>query len=469
MFKQSTGRSPRRSQAASFASGHRGFASVLAMLFLVLFSTLAIGFYEASSLSAQVSRNESSIEQAANAADSGMRFIRYELGAISMPAVIPSGLMDSLATQLGNQLNGTPNMKGYTVQNSGGTIYLPAQGQWMNLDSAGTESFQAAITRSGTSLNVMVTGRGTRASIKRAIQLQFQQTPLSGNIFNYGIASASSISMGGNVVVTGTPASAGSVLTSTASATALTMNGGPSISGDYSFVNASATNSFGGGSIGGYTSSSPNFASHVHSGVAAPVFPVVDPSAWSQFATNPYIPGSTTLVNVTLPPGTYSLSNVTIQGVLYLQSPCNLSIAGQSTIQGTIVSDCKSNVGSLLTNVISLSGQVTVQTMSSLPSSFSAAERAMTGAFILAPYYTVNMSGNFGSINGSLIASQYSMSGNASATIAGSMINVSDTTMTFGGNASVTINHNTSAAPAGVYAGCNYAASQGSYMEVTPP
>jgi hypothetical protein len=48
--------------------------------------------------------------------------------------------------------------------------------------------------------------------------------------------------------------------------------------------------------------------------VAAPVFPVVDPSVYSQYATNIYIPGSTTLANVTLPPGTYSLSNVTIQG-----------------------------------------------------------------------------------------------------------------------------------------------------------
>ncbi|HSZ58143.1 MAG TPA: hypothetical protein VK797_20940 [Tepidisphaeraceae bacterium] len=439
------------------------------MLFLVLFSTLAIGFYEATALSSQIAGNESSIDGARDAADSGMRFMRYQLGSISMPAVIPSGLMNALVTQLGNQLNGTPNMNGYAVQNSGGTIYIPASGQWMSLDPSTGEKFQVAITQSGTNLNVTVTGHGPKSSIKRALQLQFQQVPLSGNIFNYGIASASEITMGGNVTVTGTPASAGSVMTATANGTGLTLNGGPSISGDYSYVNPTATNSYGSGTIAGYSSGSPNFAQHVHSGVAAPVFPVVDPSVYSQYATNTYIPGSTTLANVTLPPGTYSLSNVTIQGVLYLQSPCSLSIAGQSTIQGIIVSDCKSNVGSLITNVINLSGQVQVQGIDTLPASFSAAERALTGAFILAPYDAVNMSGNFGSISGSMIASQYSMSGNASGTIAGSMINIADTSMNFAGNASVTINHTGSAAPMGVYAGCKYQASQGSYQEVTPP
>ena len=110
---------------------------------------------------------------------------------------------------------------------------------------------------------------------------------------------------------------------------------------------------------------------------------------------------------------------------------------------------------------------MTVQDTSSLPTSFPAAERALTGAFILAPYYSVNMSGNFGTIAGSMIASQYAMSGNASATIAGSMINIADTTMDFSGNAAITIVHNSAVTPAGVYAGCKYVASQGTYVELT--
>jgi hypothetical protein len=438
------------------------------MLFLVLFSTLAIGFYEATALSSQVAGNESAIAQARDAADGGLRFVRYQLGAMSLAAT-PSGLMDALATQLGKQLNGSLNMAGYSVANTNGTIYLPAANQWISLDASTGSGFRATITESGTSLVVTVIGRGRKASVQKAIQLQFQQVPLSSNVFNYGIASASEITLGGNVTVTGTPASAGSVMTATNGATALTMNGGPAISGDYSYANPAAANNYGGGTIAGYAASSPNFAQHVHSGITAPVFPVVDPSVYAQFATNPYLPGNTTLVNVTLPPGTYSLSNVTIQGILYLQSPCKVSIAGQSTIQGIIVSDCKANVGTLSTNAISLSGQVKVLDMSTLPATFPAAELALTGAFILAPYSSVSMSGNFGTVNGSMIAGQYSMSGNASATITGSMVNVADSAMDFSGNASITIVHNGATIPAGVYAGSKFTASQGTYLEVTPP
>lgn len=438
------------------------------MIFLVLFSSLAVGFYEATTLSSQVAGNESAIDQARDAADSGMRFLRYQLGAISLAAT-PSGMMDALATQLGKQLNAQLNMAGYTVVNANGTIYLPAANQWMTLDPTASSKFRATITQSGNNLVVTVTGHGRRASIQKAIQLQFQQVPLTTNVFNYGIASASEITLGGNVSITGTPLSAGTVMTATNGATALTMNGGPSISGDYSYANPAAANNYGSGTVAGYTSSSPNFASHVHSGVAAPVFPAVDPSVYSQFATNPYIPGSSTLANVTLPPGNYSLSGVTVQGVLYLQSPCKVSFSGQSTIQGIIVSDCKANVGTLSTNSISLSGQVKVQDMSTLPATFPAAELALTGAFILAPYSSVSMSGNFGTISGSMIAGQYNMSGNASATITGSMVNVADSAMDFGGNTAITIVHNGAIIPAGVYAGCKFQASQGSYLEVTPP
>jgi hypothetical protein len=443
-------------------------ASVIAMLFLVLFSSLAVGFYEATALSSQVAGNESAIDQARDAAESGMHFMRYQLGAISL-AASPSGLMDALATQLGKQLDGSLNMAGHTVANTNGTIYLPAANQWIALDATLNSKFRATITQSGTSLVVTVTGCGRKGSIQKAIQLQFQQVPLATNVFSYGVASASEITMSSNVTITGTPASVGSVMTATNGPTALTMNGSPAISGDYSYANPAAANNYGSGTIAGFNSSSPNFSQHVHSGTAAPVFPAVDPSVWSQFATNPYVPGNKTLVNVTLPPGNYSFSGATIQGVLYVQSPSKISISGQTTIQGVIVTDCKANVGSLSTNQISMSGQVSVQDMSTLPATFPAAERAMTGAFILAPYYSLSMSGNFGSINGSMVASAYSMSGNASATISGSMINVSDSTMDFSGNGTIIIQHNGPFVPAGVYAGCKFAASQGSYLEVTPP
>jgi hypothetical protein len=49
------------------------------------------------------------------------------------------------------------------------------------------------------------------------------------------------------------------------------------------------------------------------------------------------------------------------------------------------------------------------------------------------------------------------------------MINLADSTMDFGGNVTITIVHNGATIPAGVYAGCKFAASQGTYLEITPP
>lgn len=55
----------------------RGMASVLAMLFLVLFATLAVGFVATTGISSQVARNERSLAGARLAADAGMEFMRY--------------------------------------------------------------------------------------------------------------------------------------------------------------------------------------------------------------------------------------------------------------------------------------------------------------------------------------------------------------------------------------------------------
>jgi Tfp pilus assembly protein PilX len=462
-----TGRPPLRSRAVSYSCRHNGLASVLAMMFLVLFSTLAVGFYEATGINAQIARNERMMQLADIAADSGMKFMRYQLGSTPLPAGPASGLMDSLAAQLGPVLNGTANMGGYTVQNTGGTIWLPAANNWITLDPTTGARFRAKITNTGTTLNVIVTGSGNSTTIEKAIELQYQPST-TADIFTYGIASKSPITLGGNASVTGVPAGDGSVLCAASGLTGLTMSGSnASISGDYSYVNPALVNSYGGGTIDTYASTSSNFAQHVHSGAAAPNFPYVDPSVYAQYATNPYVAGSSTLVNVTLPPGTYSLSNVTIQGVLYLQSPCKLSIAGQSTIQGVIVSDCSSTVGTLSTNVITISGQVQVSGMSTLPNTFPAGELALNNAFILAPYDSLNVSGNFGTVSGCIIAGQITMAGNASGTIEGSVINEGNTLLSITGNGGVSVVGNgPSNVPQGVNCGGDYVPVQGSYIEV---
>src|SRR5947209_18574863 len=88
----------------------KGLASLLAMPFLVLFSVLAIGFFGACTISSQIARNDRARAQAQSAADGGMQFVRYQLGAITIdPSVTDSVLLDAVATELGKRLNGTGN------------------------------------------------------------------------------------------------------------------------------------------------------------------------------------------------------------------------------------------------------------------------------------------------------------------------------------------------------------------------
>jgi Tfp pilus assembly protein PilX len=55
------------------------------MLYLVLFSTLAVGFAAATAMNSQISRNDRDRQQAEAASDGGMQFMRYHLGNMTVP------------------------------------------------------------------------------------------------------------------------------------------------------------------------------------------------------------------------------------------------------------------------------------------------------------------------------------------------------------------------------------------------
>ena len=68
----------------------QGMTAVLAMLYLVLFSSLAIGFYTATVTSAQMSSTDQQIGKAYVAAESGMDFMRYQLSRVTIPPSTPT-------------------------------------------------------------------------------------------------------------------------------------------------------------------------------------------------------------------------------------------------------------------------------------------------------------------------------------------------------------------------------------------
>src|SRR5947208_2731334 len=128
----------------------RAITSMLAMLYLVLFAMLAVGFYASTNTAGQVSANEQRRYRALGAAESGMDFMRYQLFQVAIP---PATTADQVITQIYNdlatQLNGTPNLGTKTVGIDllATTINVPSQaGQYITLASDGSK-FRCTITK----------------------------------------------------------------------------------------------------------------------------------------------------------------------------------------------------------------------------------------------------------------------------------------------------------------------------------
>src|SRR5690606_39196840 len=101
-------------------TGRRGVTSVLAMLFMVLFAVLAIGFVATVNSAVQISGNEQRGVRAMLAAESGMNFIRYHLWDLSVQRSLPPDqLFDKVYEQLQDRLDGTANLGGGNIARVG--------------------------------------------------------------------------------------------------------------------------------------------------------------------------------------------------------------------------------------------------------------------------------------------------------------------------------------------------------------
>jgi Tfp pilus assembly protein PilX len=453
-----------------------GLSSVLAMLYLVLFSTLAVGFAAATSMNSQISRNERSLQQADSAADGGMQFIRYQLGAMTIPpGTQTSALLSAAATSLATQLNGTSNMGGNTVQVTNNAIYIPSATSWTTIDPTVGTRFRAMITQSGQFLVATVDGAGTNSSIAKAIQMQYQLAPKAGAILDYGVATEGTLATGGATVIQGlTDPTKGSVLSADMISSTPVVIDGKSVSGDISIVNPNGNISVSGASVGG-TTNPALMLTHEHVGVPAPTFPTVDTSVFAAYATTAYS-GNGTCNNCFIPANTNPsfAGGAQINGVMYIMAPNSVTFRGNTSITGVIVSQTGSGAPAYngSTNVISFAGNVSATPINQMTTSnpaYSASLVQLTGAFMLVPNFAVSMTGNFGTVGGSIAAGSLSMTGNASGTVQGSVIGMQDVPMTLNGHASITISSTgTTNYPSGMSFGNDYTPLPGTYIEVQP-
>lgn len=473
------GGGPRRARAgAARRRRRRGSTSLLAMLYLALLSSMAIGFYAATNTSVQIAGNEQRAQKSQLAAHSGMQFMKYHLATLGIPASTPpSELFNQVAASLSAKLGGTDNLPS-PVQAGTDAIQIPGDpNHWVSL--GGGSAFRVTILKelAGERIAVRVYGRHTGTAGTTGIELDYANFPNPSAIFDYGVASRSGITMDSNARIRGAGnASLGSVLTTSfKDAMPLKMLGNASITGDVSLANPDARVSMSSNASIAGSSNPAVYGEHIHYGVEVPEFPWVDTSEFKKYATSVLSTpakkyDSINLKNIYIKANTNPTfdSNIKVEGVIYIETPNKVTFSSNVEIRGAIVVQ-NDPTGDYLTNRIEFNSNVKLYPVSTLPATadFPAGLRALTGSMILAPKFTVHFNSNFGATGGCVIADRMEFDANARGSIKGSLINLEDTSLHFDSNSDILIESLGSAGyPAGVRFGSRYLPLPDTYAEV---
>ena len=424
-----------------------GAALIIAMIFVCIFSTLAVCMATLTTNNVQIADNYREANRARGIAESGFEVIRLWTSGVSIPGNTPAGLLYSrMASSLATQALGISSVP-ITYDASG--ITIPE----VTLNSFHNQKFSAVITPLPSSLNpekLQVAVTGLYDNTARTIQVDYELGNGEETVFNFGVATKGPLSLAGNIELEGVNISVESnvYIESSNSSLALSIIGNSSIAGDVAIVNPIANVFMQGGqaSIGGETGQDA-IDNHVLFGAPPTEFPVPDPGHFEQYITSVIdattdVTAKATYSNVRIAAGTNPTftNTITIKGVMFVETPNVVNFAGNVNITGIIVGDGDYQDNSE-TNQINITGSVASYPVTSLPleAQFEGI-RDETGTFMLAPGFATSFGGNFNTLNGAIACNGVEFHGNAGGTINGSILNYSEEEMTLQGNSDLYFN-----------------------------
>ena len=466
----------------------RGVACIIAMLFLVLFSVLAVGFYASTTTAAQMARNDVVGSEAQLSAESGVRFARRQfIRAALTPAADPNATFTQLFTKLCAQLNGTANMAGhnpsrYTDAAGVDTIAIPGISgsasspsyNWMSLGTGGQA--RVLVSRSASDLLVTTWGRsGGTDPFTRVIRVYYRGSRGSWTPPGPGLLSRSPVVMSNGAEIAGGDIT---VATTQANTAPLNISGGAKIDGNFGYTANSRAPVINNGA---------RVTGQILTNIAPPTFPEVDGSIFESFVPSSSEPQGPKVITAAsnIPSGAV-LTNIRIKananktfgnaaqlnGVIYIESPNRISFGGGSRINGIIVTDNNRST-TLSQNQITIDNGVRVEGVETLnPAGFVSSERIddlrqLKGALVLAPNYKFVLAGGAQTFTGALVASQFDISNGYRGTINGAMVNLDDSNFTMVGGGKVTFTASTGPI-AGLFAQSELQLDPASYEEVVP-
>jgi hypothetical protein len=211
------------------AHSRRGSATVLAMMFLVIFAMLGLAFYAMVTVSVAVARNDRNSATAEAALQSGMEYTKYVLSSVVYDPVAGSGTtLERLCAALDARYGSQPAFAshGGIAQQADGSIRIPASANhWLTSASAQPGRFYAVVsmatgaTEADPVLQVTVYANNAATSadslLSRQVDFKCNKIDIEGRAwssFDFGVAANGVISGKDNLVVRETSESGYSAL-----------------------------------------------------------------------------------------------------------------------------------------------------------------------------------------------------------------------------------------------------------------
>jgi len=427
-----------------------GAVLIIAVIFVAIFSSFGLAMLTMSSTNVQVADNHCKTNRAFESAQSGLEVMRYWLGRVAMPGTTsPSDRFNTLSYLVSSDMGSSGLYAEHTYNDDGYPVSLNLGEVAINSEAA--QSFSASIQKT-TDLDILqmdIAGNADSA-ISRTIRVNYSFGTREHNVFDYGVATKGPLSLSGNIDMNGATVAveADVYIESNSQNEALSIIGNSQIAGDVQITNPDAYVTLQGGQAGIGGETGDDALDHVTIGSEPSEFPLPLTGYFEQYVQNVFDPdeedtsADNTYENIRIPGGTnpHFSGNVTLNGIIFIETPNVVTFSGNVDITGIIIGDGDMNDNSG-TNQLTFLGNVSSSSVESLPetSQFDGI-RDETGTFLMAPGFTASFGGSFDTLNGAIAANGINFFGNAGGTINGSILNYSDTPMTFSGNSDLTFN-----------------------------
>jgi Tfp pilus assembly protein PilX len=426
----------------------RGSVLVLSILFIAIFSSLAVAMAAVSSTNVQVAENHRKADITRTCAHSGLDVVRYWMNEVTISGTtanddrfteVAASLADALADAGVTNISTTSTPSTITISE-------------VSLDASRGHSFSALLTKIDND-NIQLDVTGHYGPIEKTIRSTYSFGTRANNVFDYGVASKGPVSLTGNIELEGVTidVESNAYIESENSLLALSITGNSHIAGHVKIVNPLAYIDLQGGKagIGGVTGDEAAQEPYTTIGVPPAEFPEMVPSEFAGLVTltemdpNTDTSADATLENLIIPASlnpTFS-GHATLKGLIWVQTPNVVTFTGGTDVSAIIVGDGDSTDDSG-TNKLDFKGNVSGSDVATLPAEETQFDglRDSAGTFIIAPGFHVSFGGSFDALCGAIAANGIEFYGNAGGEIKGSILNYSDNEMTLSGNSDLYFN-----------------------------